>query len=72
MSLAEIEKRVATLEKMVAELQQNAQKQPENPWLSIIGHFANDPVYDEIVRLGREYRESLNTDHIKKKRPRKS
>jgi hypothetical protein len=48
MNIAEIEKRLATLEESVKELQAKA----VNPWPSIIGHFANDPVYDEIVRLG--------------------
>ena len=28
-------------------------------WRAGAGRFAKDPVFDEIVRLGREYRESL-------------
>lgn len=51
MNIAEIEKRLATLEESVKELQAKT----VNPWPSIIGHFANDPAYDEIVRLCKEY-----------------
>jgi hypothetical protein len=33
----------------------------EEPWyIKHAGHFANDPAFDEIVRLGREYRQSLH------------
>jgi hypothetical protein len=34
-------------------------KQPaEEPWWkSVVGSFANDPVYEEILRLGNEVRE---------------
>jgi hypothetical protein len=67
MNIAEIEKRLATLEESVKELQAKA----VNPWPSIIGHFANDPVYDEIVRLGKEYRDSQDTDRKKQRKPRK-
>jgi hypothetical protein len=31
------------------------------------GRFANDPIFDEMVRLGREYRESLRPGRGKKK-----
>jgi hypothetical protein len=71
MNTKELELRLTALEKAVAELQsQNGAK--KNPWLKIIGHFKDDPVYDEIVRLGREYRESQHPDRKKVKRPRKS
>jgi hypothetical protein len=68
MNPSEIEHRLSNLEKAVAALQKRA----DNPWPSIIGHFANDPIYDEIVRLGREYRDSQHPDRKKKKLPRKS
>lgn len=74
MTVAELEKRVAALEKAVAELQGNAEPTPENQrhwWRDDAGRFANDPVFDEIVRLGREYRESLHPDRRKKKQPKK-
>jgi hypothetical protein len=31
-------------------------------WERIAGRFENDPVFDEIVRLGHQYRESQRTD----------
>jgi hypothetical protein len=31
-------------------------------WEKIVGTFADNPVYDEAMRLGREYRESLRAD----------
>jgi hypothetical protein len=33
------------------------------------GRFANDPGFEEMVRLGREYRESLRPEQKKKRRP---
>jgi hypothetical protein len=70
MNTAELEKRLLNLEKIVAQLQEQAKR--ENPWPSIIGHFANDAIFDEIIRLGRDYRESQRPDRKKKKSPRKS
>ena len=68
----EIEQRLSMLEKAVATLQKQAQAGHANPWPSIIGHFANDLIYNEIVRLGREYRDSQHPDRKKKKTSRKS
>ena len=72
MKPSEIEQRLAILEKAVAALQKQAQAAHDNPWRSIIGHFANDPIYDEIIRLGREYRDAQHPDRKKKKSQRKS
>ena len=66
MNLAELEKRLAVLEQSVADLQEHAKSR--NPWQKIIGHFANDPVYDEIIRLGKEHRDSQQPDKKKRKR----
>ncbi len=56
-----IEERLANLEAEVALLKSKLQSDsPKTPWWETIsGTFANDPVYDEAMRLGREYRESL-------------
>ena len=36
---------------------------PGQPWyVREAGRFKDDPIFDEIVRLGREYRESLPLD----------
>lgn len=70
MTLDELEKRVAALEKAVTQLQAQVGKEPTGAgpwWITEAGRFANDPVFDEIVRLGREYRESLHPDRRKKK-----
>lgn len=71
MSNSEIETRLANLETAVAhlkaQLHTSPDTSPEKPWwLEILGSFANDPDYDEAMRLGREYRESLrpNADSI--------
>jgi hypothetical protein len=70
MTLRELEKRVAELEKTVAELKAHiaGDRQTQEPWWHTQAQrFANDPVFDEIVRLGKEYRDSLHPDRRKKK-----
>ena len=62
MTLKELETRVEELAKELKELRnqiQNGDKEKTPWWIRRGRTFANDPVYDEIVRLGREYRESL-------------
>lgn len=78
MSNNELEKRVLALEEQVIELKKLLNgKTPEHPnpngpwWQTGAGRFANDPVFEEIVRLGREYRESLHPDCMKKKKKKK-
>ncbi len=62
MSNAEIEARFAKLETEVSHLKAQIQTANQTPWWeSILGTFAEDPVYDEAMRLGREYRESLRS-----------
>jgi hypothetical protein len=59
MTNTEIEKRLEILEAEVALLKSKAEKKEENikPWYEkIAGKFADDPIYDEAMRLGREYR----------------
>ena len=62
MTNKEIEKRLAVLEAEVALLKSNKQKNDDNGeipwWKQHLGIFADDPIYDEAMRLGREYRES--------------
>jgi hypothetical protein len=61
--------RVAALETQLAQLQtQLAQPAPpQKDWLDEwYGAFADDPLYDEAMRLGREYRESLRPKLAKK------
>ncbi len=54
--------RVAALETEVAHLKAkvDASANERTPWWEqIAGTFANDPIYEEAMRLGREYRKSL-------------
>ena len=53
-----LEKRVEELEKKVAELsgKQHLSPRKKNPWRTF-GIFKDDPDFQEVVRLGREYRE---------------
>jgi hypothetical protein len=57
-----IVQRLASVEKEVAQLKQQAQQlttAETEPWyLKQAGRFANDPDFEEIVRLGREMRKA--------------
>jgi hypothetical protein len=58
----ELESRLAILEAKVERLQRElAAVVPDaRPWWQqIVGTFADDPAFEEAMRLGREYRESL-------------
>jgi chaperonin cofactor prefoldin len=64
----QLEQRVETLEAEVALLksQLKSVSSPTKPWWEkISGTFAENPAYDEAMQLGREYRESLNSDSVK-------
>jgi hypothetical protein len=56
--LATLPERVATLERMVAELRDQAR--PTSPdWLDqLTGSVTDHETFEEILRLGREYRQS--------------
>lgn len=57
-----LKQRVAVLESEVARLKIKIGVAMANNvpwWQKITGAFANDPAFDEAMRLGREYRESL-------------
>jgi hypothetical protein len=60
-SLSPLEQRVAALEAEVAKLKSQMEAmQPTQPWWEqIVGTFEHDPVYEEAMRLGRQYRQSL-------------
>lgn len=62
MAVPEIETRVTALEAELARLKERVEKAvpTRGDWLDdIYGAFANDPDFEEAMRLGREYRESL-------------
>ena len=59
-TLEQLEQRVHDLERQVAELR--GERRPLKPLGSVgetFGMFAADPEFDEIVRLGHEYRDQL-------------
>lgn len=68
MSNAELEKRIAVLEAEVADLKSKIEKKNGDKtdipwWKQRMGVFADDPMYDEAMRLGREYRESQRMEY---------
>ena len=61
-AVTSLEERVAALEAEVACLKQanpNGAEPQKAWWEEIWGRFKDDPEYEEAMRLGREYRESL-------------
>jgi hypothetical protein len=52
------ERRVSELEAKVTKLAKSSRKSVRW-WMTDAGRFVNDPVFDEIVELGRDYRLSL-------------
>jgi hypothetical protein len=70
MTIAQLTKRVAELEAKVKLLQE--QTRPVDPsssthWLATAGKFKDDPLFEEAVKLGRQYRDSLRPGTKKKK-----
>ncbi|WP_089935709.1 hypothetical protein [Candidatus Entotheonella palauensis] len=59
--LQTIEQRLAEVERELAELKRCLPlKTDEKSWVEkIAGTFEDDPEFDEIVRLGREFRQSV-------------
>ena len=63
MTRDQLEQKLNDLERQVAELRREIK--PLRPLATIedtFGMFADDPEFDEIVRLGREYREQANAE----------
>ncbi len=64
--------RVAALEAEVQRLKVIVESAPQadnRPWWDkIAGTFANDPAFEEAMRLGREYRESLRPKPRKRRK----
>jgi hypothetical protein len=69
--IEKLEQRIALLEAEVAKLKEkpHIHVPSDQAWFEkIYGTFANDPDYEEAMRLGREYRKSLKPKPLKKKR----
>ncbi|MEQ8974872.1 MAG: hypothetical protein RIE73_31365 [Coleofasciculus sp. C1-SOL-03] len=57
-----LEARVAALESELAQLKTllaGLLKQETPWWVKVAGSFENDPTFDEAVRLGQEWRQSV-------------
>lgn len=67
-----LEERVAALEAEMARLKARVnepQKETAKDWLDVIwGSFANDPMHEEAMRLGREWRESFRPKPQKRRK----
>ena len=59
MTLAQLEKRVKHLEKLQSNQTLAGPMRSAKGWLDRAGAFADDPGYDQMVRIGRKYRQSL-------------
>lgn len=58
MTLIQVEKRVKALEQAVEGLARRESSVDRKWYRTHAGRFASDPVFDEIVKLGRAYRKS--------------
>lgn len=71
MGQVKLEARVKALEEEVARLKARLDKpcNTKEDWLdTIYGSFANDPAFEEAMRLGREWRESFRPKPRKSKK----
>ncbi|HZP84805.1 MAG TPA: hypothetical protein VFB21_24430, partial [Chthonomonadaceae bacterium] len=69
MAAGTLEERLTTLETRLDALQRLIEERlPQQPtkekrgWQAIVGTFADDPLYEEAMRLGREWREAQHDE----------
>jgi hypothetical protein len=63
MTLEQLEQRVTDLERELAELRRELKPlRPYNDVAETFGKFGQDSEFEEIVRLGREYRDRANSE----------
>ena len=70
MTQQQLERKMADLEREVAELKREIK--PLRPLHSVsdtFGMFADDPDFEDVVRLGREYRDQANRDQSNTEAP---
>ena len=62
MTLQQMEERLLELEDKFQKLEKRiSHPSRTKPWRDTFGMFADDPDFDEVLRLGREYREQERT-----------
>ena len=73
MTSSSLEKRVVTLEQELAKLKRKVESADMAvPWWErIAGTFADDSIYRQAMKLGREYRESLQPPKPSRRRKQK-
>lgn len=63
MTIEQLERRVDDIERQLADLRRDVRPlQPLGNVTATFGMFADDPDFDEVVRLGREFREQANAE----------
>jgi hypothetical protein len=72
MARSDLETRVANLEADIAAMKRDLGKDtaPTKDWRAIIGTFADDPIFEEAMELGRAYRESQRPKPSKRRNAR--
>lgn len=67
MTIEELTQRIVTLETEVTELkaaEKARQSQASRSWIEkITGSMANDPGFEEMIRLGKEWRDAQREDY---------
>ena len=53
-----LETRLDALQRLIEERLPSTPTQEKRGWQAIVGTFADDPLYEEAMRLGRQWRES--------------
>lgn len=69
MTMAEMEKRLEALELQVSRLTRRRRREHSDQpwWRELRGAWAGDPIFEEAMRIGREYRKSLRPKTRRKK-----
>lgn len=63
MAIGDLEARIAAIEIELQRLRQLTNLPPQS-WLELYGAYADDPTFDEAMRLGREHREQVNRESL--------
>ncbi len=53
-----LETRLDTLQRLFEERMKQQPKKEKRGWQAIVGTFADDPLYEEAIRMGRVWRDS--------------